>query len=388
MIFYGRQTIDSEDITNVIEVLQSDLLTTGPQVEIFEKKLCEYTGARYAVAVSSGTAALHLISLALLEPGDRVLTTPNSFVATSNAILYAGARPIFVDIDEYGNIDLDQCIALLEQDRNIKALYGVHFSGKPLDMQKLRFIKEQFGVVIVEDAAHALGAKYEEGTIGDCRYSDAVIFSFHPVKAITTGEGGAVVTNNEEIHKKLQTLRNHGIVKEGFANKEMAFDSKGNRNPWYYELQELGYNYRITDIQCALGISQLKKLDRFIQKRQEIAKRYDEAFASSPIRPLYRFDPHKAYHLYVVRVDFSKLTLTKAELFYAMREAGIALQLHYIPINKQPLYQRLGYGEEKLPRMYRYYEEAFSLPIYPSLSKDDQEYVIENVMNIVQGHWR
>ena len=385
MIPYGRQSIDKKDVDALIEVLKSDFLTTGPKIGDFEKALCKYTGARYAVAVSSGTAALHLVSIALLRPGDKVITTPNSFVATSNAILYANAKPIFVDIDEYGNIDLDRCIELLERDRGIKALYGVHFSGKPLDMQKLRFIKEQFGIVIVEDAAHALGAKYEEGKIGDCHYSDAVIFSFHPVKAITTGEGGAIMTNSEELYKKLKTLRNHGITKENFINHDMAYDSKGNLNPWYYELQESGYNYRITDIQCALGLSQLEKLDSFIQKRQEIAKRYDEAFKNTPIRPLYPFDANSAYHLYVVRINFSKLTLTKAEFFYALQKAGIALQVHYIPINKQPLYQRLGYGKEKLPQTYRYYEEAFSLPIYPMLSQNDQKYVIEQLLKIVRG---
>ena len=386
MISYGRQNIDKKDVNALIEVLESDFLTTGPKVGDFEKALCKYTGAKHAVAVSSGTAALHLVSIALLRPGDKVLTTPNSFVATSNAILYAGAKPIFVDIDEYGNIDLDQCIALLEQDRNIKALYGVHFSGKPLDMQKLRFIKEQFGIVIVEDAAHALGAKYEEGKIGDCCYSDAVIFSFHPVKAITTGEGGAIMTNSEELSKKLKTLRNHGITKENFINHDMAYDSKGNLNPWYYELQESGYNYRITDIQCALGLSQLEKLDSFIQKRQEIAKRYDEVFINMPIRPLYPFDTNSAYHLYVVHIDFSKLTLTKADLFYAMQKAGIALQVHYIPINKQPLYRSLGYGSEKLPQMDRYYEEAFSLPIYPTLTYEEQNYVIDQLLKILDAN--
>jgi len=397
---YGKQTIQEDDINAVIEVLESDYLTTGPKVEEFEKALCKYTGAKYAVSVSNGTAALHISSLILLEKGDLVLTTPNSFVATSNSILYAGAKPIFVDIKEDGNIDLDKCIEILEQfgDR-IKALYIVHFSGNPVEMEKVKYIKEKFNINILEDSAHAIGAKYkwkmENGKwkmkkIGSCQFSEVAIFSFHPVKHITTGEGGAILTNDEEIYKKAKILRNHGIVKKmengkwKMKNEEMLFDKKGNINPWYYEMQMLGFNYRITDIQCALGLSQLKKLDKFIQKRQEIAKRYDEAFKDTIIKPLYPFNENSSYHLYVVRVDFNKLNITKAELFYKMREFGIFLQLHYIPINKQPYYQSLGYGNENLPNMYKYYEEAFSLPIYPNLSEEEQNYVIDKLKEFLK----
>jgi len=218
-----------------------------------------------------------------------------------------------------------------------------------------------------------------------CEFSDVTTFSFHPVKHITTGEGGAILTNDEEIYKKAKILRNHGIVRSNqvakFQVPELAFDEKGNINPWYYEMIELGFNYRITDIQCALGLSQLKKLDKFIQKRQTIAKRYDKAFKNTIIKPLYPFNENSAYHLYVVRVDFNKLDITKAELFYKMRENGVFLQLHYIPINKQPYYQSLGYGDENLPNMYKYYKEAFSLPIYPSLSEEEQNYVIAKLCN-------
>ncbi|WP_456489398.1 UDP-4-amino-4,6-dideoxy-N-acetyl-beta-L-altrosamine transaminase [Caminibacter pacificus] len=381
---YGRQYIDQNDKNAVLEVLDSDFLTTGPKVRELEKALCEYTGAKYAVVVSNGTAALHIASLILLNPGDLVITTPNSFLATSNSILYAGAKPIFVDINEDGNINLDEVIKLLEKNPKIKAVYPVHFSGNPIDMEKLKFIRENFNVKILEDAAHAIGAVYDEGKIGNCKYSDITIFSFHPVKHITTAEGGAILTNDEEIYKKALILRNHGMVKENFINKDIAYDEKGNINPWYYEMQMLGYNYRITDIQCALGISQLKKLDSFIQKRHEIAKKYDKAFENSKIKPLYSFNKNSAYHLYVVRVDFSKLNITKAELFYKMREAQIGLQLHYIPINKQPYYQNLGYGNENLPNMYKYYEEAFSLPMYPALSKKEQEYVIEKLFEVLK----
>ena len=393
IIPYGKQTIDENDKKAVIEVLDSDYLTTGPKVEEFENSLCKYTGAKYAVAVSNGTAALHISSLILLEKSDLVLTTPNSFLATSNSILYVGAKPIFVDIKEDGNIDLDKCIEILEKNKDIKALYAVHFSGNPVEMEKLKYIKEKFNIKILEDSAHAIGANYESEKckvksekckIGDCQYSDIATFSFHPVKHITTGEGGAILTNDEEIYKKAKILRNHGMVKENFINKDLAYDKKGNLNPWYYEMQMLGFNYRITDIQCALGLSQLKKLDDFITKRHQIAKKYDKAFENSIIKTLYPFNENSSYHLYVVRVDFNKLNITKAELFYKMKEAGIFLQLHYIPINKQPYYKKLGYGNEDLPNMYKYYEEAFSLPIYPSLSEIEQNYVIEKLKENLQ----
>jgi len=384
MIPYGRQSINENDKKAVLETLQSPFLTTGPKVEEFEQKLCEYTGAKYAVALSSGTAALHVASLILLKQGDLVLTTPNSFVATSNSIVYANAKPVFIDIKEDGNIDLDKCIQTLEKFQGrIKALYAVHFSGNPVEMEKLKYIKEKFNITILEDACHALGAEYLHGKIGNCKFSDITIFSFHPVKHITTAEGGAILTNNEKIYKKAKILRNHGIVKNSFINLDMAYDKKGNLNPWYYEMQYLGFNYRISDIQCALGISQLSRLDKFVKKRRQIAQSYDNAFKDSIVKPLYTYNPNSAYHLYVAKIDFEKLKITKAELFYKMRENNIALQLHYIPINKQPFYQNLGYGNENLPNMYRYYEEAFSLPIYPDLTESQQQYVIQKLFEII-----
>ena len=288
---------------------------------------------------------------------------------------------------ENGNIDLDKCIELLEKNKNIKALFGVHFSGNPLEMEKLKYIKEKFNIKVLEDAAHALGAVYkwkmENGKwkinkIGGCEFSDVTIFSFHPVKHITTGEGGAILTNDEEIYKKALRLRNHGINRDGNWQSELE------KGPWYYEMVELGYNYRITDIQCALGISQLKKLDKFIQKRREIAKRYDKAFENTIIKPLYKFNPNSAYHLYVVRVDFDKVKITKAKLFEEMRKRGIGLQLHYIPINKQPFYKSLGYGSEYLPNTYRYYKEAFSIPMYSGLSEEEQDYIIKSLFEVLK----
>jgi len=373
MIPYGKQWIDQSDIDAVVETLHSDYLTTGPKVQSFEKAIASYCGANYCVAVANGTAALHLISLVLLKKGDKVLTTPNSFLATSNAILYAGAIPIFIDIASDGNIDLDLCEEALKQDPSIKAIYGVAFSGHMLDQKKLKHLKKTYSVTILEDCAHAIGAK--EGTIkaASCTNSDASILSFHPVKHMTTGEGGAVTTNSKEIYEKLLMLRGHGMVK----TPEMK--------PWEYEMQTLGFNYRITDIQCALGLSQLSKLDRFIDRRIEIAKQYDTAFANTIVKPLYTYDGKSSYHLYVVQVDFSQLSITKEELFVRLKEKGIGIQLHYIPINKQPYYQSLGYGNEKTPVMDTYYEACFSLPMYPKLSNDEQEYVIESLLEVLHG---
>jgi UDP-4-amino-4,6-dideoxy-N-acetyl-beta-L-altrosamine transaminase len=370
---YGKQSINQDDIEAVTQALQSDYLTTGPKVKEFEDKICEYTGAKYSVAVANGTAALHLASIVLLNENDKVLTTPNSFLATSNSILYVGAKPIFVDICENGNIDLDLCEEELKKDTSIKAIYVVHFSGNPVNQEKLKYLKETYNIKILEDCAHSIGATDGEIKAGSCENSDCSIFSFHPVKHITTGEGGAITTNNKDIYEKLLLMRGHGMLKTP--------DMK----PWYYEMHSLGYNYRITDFQCALGLSQFKRLDSFIARRKEIAKNYDTAFTNSSIKPLYLYDGKSSYHLYVVQVDFSKLSITKAELFNQMREKNIGLQLHYIPINKQPYYVSLGYGEEKTPMMDKYYEECFSLPMYPSLNDDEQDYVIECLMEIING---
>ena len=369
---YGKQSIDEDDINSVVEVLKSDFLTTGPKIKEFEDELCKYTNAKYCVAVANGTAALHLASLVLLNKGDKVITTPNSFVATSNSILYVEAIPIFVDIQEDGNIDLDLCEEELKKDSSIKAIYVVHFSGNPIEQEKLKYLKESYNIKILEDCAHSLGATFEDIKAGSCENSDCSILSFHPVKHITTGEGGAVTTNSKEIYEKLLELRAHGIKRlQEFA-------------PWYYEMHSLGFNYRITDMQAALGISQLKKLDSFVKRRKEIALKYDKALLNSVVKPLYSFNNNSSYHLFVVKVDFSKLNISKVELFNKMREKNIGLQLHYIPINKQPYYKSLGYGNEDTPIMNRYYDECFSLPMYSSLSNEEQEYVIKTLFEILK----
>ena len=369
---YGKQSIDEDDINSVVEVLKSDFLTTGPKIKEFEDELCRYTNAKYCVAVANGTAALHLASLVLLNKGDKVITTPNSFVATSNSILYVEAIPIFVDIQEDGNIDLDLCEEELKKDSSIKAIYVVNFSGNIVNQKKLKYLKETYNIKILEDCAHSLGATFEGIKAGSCENSDCSILSFHPVKHITTGEGGAITTNSKEIYEKLLELRAHGIKRlPDFA-------------PWYYEMHSLGFNYRITDMQAALGISQLKKLDSFIKRRKEIALKYDKALLNSVVKPLYSFNQNSSYHLFVVKVDFSKLNISKVELFNKMREKNIGLQLHYIPINKQPYYKSLGYGNEDTPIMNRYYDECFSLPMYSSLSNEEQEYVIKTLFEVLK----
>ena len=373
MIPYGKQFLKQDDIDAVVETLNSDYLTTGPKVKAFEDALASYCEVKYCVAVANGTAALHLASLVLLKENDKVLTTPNSFLATSNAILYANAKPVFIDIAEDGNIDLDLCEKALQKDSDIKALYPVAFSGHMVDQKKLKHLRETYHIAIVEDCAHAIGAKDADIKAASCTNSDMSILSFHPVKHMTTGEGGAITTNSKEIYEKLLTLRGHGMVK----TPEMK--------PWEYEMRELGFNYRITDIQCALGLSQLQKLDSFIERRIKIAQKYDKAFSNTIVKPLYTYDSKSSYHLYVVKVDFSKLTLSKVDLFNRLREKDIGIQLHYIPINKQPYYKSLGYGNENTPVMDKYYRECFSLPMYPKMSDEEQEYVIQSLFEVLNG---
>lgn len=370
---YGKQTISEDDINSVIEILKSDFLTTGPKVKEFEEKIASYCGSKYCVAVSNGTAALHLASLILLNENDKVLTTPNSFLATSNSILYVNAKPIFVDIKEDGNIDLDLCEEELKKDFSIKAIYVVHFSGNPVNQKKLKYLKETYNIKVLEDCAHSIGAIFDGIKAGSCINSDCSIFSFHPVKQITTGEGGAITTNSKELYEKLLLLRGHGMS----PSADIA--------PWHYDMIELGFNYRLTDISCALGLSQIKKLDSFLYLRRAIAKRYDDFFSKIDfIKPLYTFTNNSAYHLYVIKIDFEKLNITKKEFVLKMRENSIGLQLHYIPINKQPYYKNLGYGNENTPVMDEYYKKAISLPIYPNLTHEEQNYVCEKILEILK----
>jgi UDP-4-amino-4,6-dideoxy-L-N-acetyl-beta-L-altrosamine transaminase len=390
LIPYGRQSINSDDCNAVCQVLKSDFLTTGPKIKEFEKKISEYTGARYAVVVSNGTAALHLASLALLSPGDTVLTSPNSFLATANAVLYANARPQFIDIIENGIIDLELCEKELKKNNRNKAIYAIQFSGNPVDQDKLAYLRKTYDIKILEDCAHSLGAVFfsQNGSktkSGSCQNSDLSILSFHPVKHLTTGEGGAITTNSERLYQQLLSLRNHGMVSkaEDLQQQNMSTDEKGNRNPWYYEMQQLGFNYRLTDIQCALGIEQFKRLDGFVNRRREIARKYDRFFVDLDwVKPLYPYNKNSSYHLYVLLFDFKKLGMTRAEFFFKLKEMKIGVQVHYIPINKQPYYRQLGYGNEVTPCMDHYYTRAVSIPMFPALKDMEQNHVIQTILDL------
>jgi len=373
---YAKQDISEDDISSVCEVLRSSFLTGGDKVQAFEDALSAYCGAKYCLAVSSGTAALHLCALALLKQNDEVLTTPNSFVATSNAILYARAKPKFIDICEDGNINLDLCEEELKKNKNIKALFGVHFSGNPLNQEKLKYLKEKYNIKILEDCAHSLGASFKGVKAGSCKNSECSIFSFHPVKHITTGEGGAITTNSKKLYEKMKLLRSHGIS----PAKSETF--------WTYDMLCLGFNYRLSDISCALGLSQLKKIKTFLEKRRILAKSYNELFLNTCVQPIYKYTPNSSYHLFVVRVDFSKLKINKEELLTLLKAKNIGTQVHYNPINKQKYYKELDlgkdYGKEKTPVMDAYNSQAFSLPMYTKLSQDEQKYIVKTILDILQ----
>jgi perosamine synthetase len=390
MISYGRQHIDEQDIQAVVECLRSSALTQGPIVEKFEQAVSAYTGARYAVAVSSGTAALHIAALAAgIGPGKSILTSPITFVATSNSAIYAGGSVHFADIDsESLNINPVEIAKKLERHSEIKVVIPVHFSGLTCDMVAVKQLADDFGAVVVEDAAHALGSRYVDGTmVGNCKYSLMTVFSFHPVKSITTGEGGLVTTNDENIYRKLLRLRSHGINKntDNYLSPNNA-TTNGLSNPWYYEMQEIGFHYRITDIQCALGVSQLKKINHFIRRRRALVNRYDLSFADSTlIRPAQVSGRNEsAHHLYPVRINFAELGISRAKFMNDLRQNGVTTQVHYIPVTIQPFYQRLGFKVEDYPHANKYYAEALSLPLYVDLSDAQQESVISLVLELLR----
>ena len=370
---YGRQSVDENDIQAVLEVLRSDYLTTGPKISEFEKKAADYVGAKYAVAVNSGTAALHIACLAAgIGKGDEVITTPVTFAASSNCVLYCGGTPVFADIDEDTyNISARE-IEKKITDRT-KAVIPVHYTGQPCDMDEITSIARKHNLIIIEDAAHALGASYKNKMIGSI--SDMTCFSFHPVKPITTGEGGMVVTDDEELYKRLILFRSHGITRDESL-------MTANEGGWYYEQLELGYNYRITDISCALGISQMDKLDGFIKRRREIAGRYDEAFKGNEniITPKQLSGCESGWHLYMIQV----VNKDRKEVFDRLRSEGIGVNVHYIPVYKHPYYKKNGYADCKCKKAETFYERAISLPIFPALTDEQQEYVITKVNEAVK----
>ena len=374
IIPYSRQWVDESDIREVIKVLKSDWLTQGPKIKEFEDALCKYTGAKYAVAVSSGTAALHISCLAAnIKRGDEVITSPITFVASANSVLYCGGKPVFADIQkDTANIDPEEIKKKISP--NTRAIIPVHFAGHPCDLEEVKKIAQKHNLLIIEDAAHALGAEYKKSKIGSCKYSDMTIFSFHPVKHITTGEGGAVLTNQEELYQKLLLFRNHGITKK---KKKMAkFDG-----PWYYEMHELGFNYRITDLQCALGINQLKKLEKYIERRRELVRIYNEELSKIDkiILPVEKPYARSSWHIYFIKLkDVSKRRL----VFKELQKSNIGVQIHYIPIHLQPYYQNnFGYKVGDYPKAEEYYSSTITLPLYPKMTDRDIKYIIKILKN-------
>jgi perosamine synthetase len=367
---YGRQWITDEDIEAVVAVLKSPFLTQGPKIEEFERKVADYVGAKYAVAFSNGTAALHGACFAAgISEGDEVITTPITFAATSNAVLYCGGKPVFSDIDERTyNIDPKEIRKQITA--NTKAIIPVDFTGQPADMDAIMEIADEFGLVVIEDGAHSLGAMYKGRKVGTL--ADMTMFSFHPVKPVTTAEGGIIVTNSEEYYEKLKRFRSHGIINQNLSRDE---------GPWYYEMIDLGFNYRMTDIQAALGISQMDKLDRFIKRRREIANMYNEAFKDLDcvVLPKQLEGTKSGWHLYMLQLKLDRLARSRREIFENIRAENIGVHVHYIPVYWHPYYQKLGYQRGICPKAEQWYEQALTLPIFPRMSDEDVKDVIEVV---------
>jgi len=399
VIPYGKHYIDDDDINAVVKVLKYGMLTQGPKILEFEKKVANYVGSKYAVAVANGTAALHLSCLALnLSKDDEVITSPNTFVATSNSILYVGAKTVFIDIDKKNlNIDINKIEQVIQASNNIKAIFPVHFAGLPCDMERIKKIALKYNLAIVEDASHALGASYIDGSkVGNCKYSDLTVLSFHPVKGISAGEGGMITTNDKMLYQKLTLLRSHGISKGNFEfpgislpdnsliNKDEAIEN-GELKRWYYEMQFLGYNYRITDIQCALAISQMDKIDTFLESRRSMARFYDQAFAEIPnITSLQLHGRNdSSHHIYVVSINFKKIGISRHQFMKRLAEEGVGSQVHYIPVVTQPYYQAMGYDIEHYPQTKDYYQNTLSIPLFYGLSNLQQQMVISSIINLI-----
>jgi UDP-4-amino-4,6-dideoxy-N-acetyl-beta-L-altrosamine transaminase len=386
MIPYGRQDITQADIDAVVGVLQSDFLTQGPMVPRFEECVAQHVGASHALAVNSATSALHIACLALgLGPGDRLWTTPITFVASANCGLYCGAQVDFVDIDPITYnlcpIELGRKLEQAERDGKLpKVVVPVHLCGQPCDMQAIHGLAQRYGFKIIEDASHAIGGKYRGEFIGNGRYSDITIFSFHPVKIITTAEGGMALTNDAELANKMALLRSHGITRDP---EQMTHEADG---PWYYQQIDLGFNYRMTELQAALGVSQMERLDQFVARRHQLAVRYNVLLAGLPVtKPWQHSDSYSGLHLYVIRLQLGRLQKSHRQVFESLREQGIGVNLHYIPVHTQPYFQRMGFKVGDFLQAESYYAEAISLPMYQAMSEQQQDTVIAAVRKAVDA---
>ena len=381
MIYYGHQHITEKDIQAVERVLHSDWLTQGPAIESFEKKVANYCGAKYAVAVTNATSALHIACKAAdLGEGDVLWTSPITFTASANCGRYCGADVDFVDIDDKTyNMSVAELRHKLETAvKKPKVVIPVHLAGQSCDMEAIKALADEYGFKIIEDASHATGADYKNTKVGSCCYSDMTVFSFHPVKIVTTGEGGIVLTNNKELYEKLKLYRSHGITRDSDL---MTQEADG---PWYYQQIELGFNYRMTDMQAALGCSQMDSLDEFVARRRYLVKRYNEKLKNLPLRTPYQDEAtNPSWHIYIIRADFTKVKLSKKEIFARMRDRGIVLNLHYIPVHTQPYYQKLGFQKGDFPVSEKYYEEAITLPLYYDLTDEQQDEVIEALKEVL-----
>ncbi|MBU1538691.1 MAG: UDP-4-amino-4,6-dideoxy-N-acetyl-beta-L-altrosamine transaminase [Alphaproteobacteria bacterium] len=382
MIPYGRQDISQEDIDAVVETLRSDFLTQGPAVPRFEKVVADYVGATHAVAVNSATSALHIACLALgLGPGDWLWTSPITFVASANCALYCGANVSFVDIDpDTYNLsveDLERRLISAERDGRLpKIVVPVHLCGQSCDMAAIADLAKRFQFKLIEDASHAIGGRYGNGSVGNCRYSDITILSFHPVKIVTTAEGGMALTNDDALAAKMALLRSHGITRD-----PSSMDG-GSEGPWYYQQIDLGFNYRMTEMQAALGLSQMARIETFVSRRQDIARRYDELFRdTSLVRPVQKPYAYSAYHLYPVRVS----SAIRREVFESLRESGIGVNVHYIPVHLQPYYRAMGFAPGDYPEAERYYAEAISLPLFPAMTDMMQDQVVAATKSALQS---
>lgn len=380
LIPYGRQEITKADIDAVVDVLQSDFLTQGPQVPAFEEKVQKYCGVNYAIAVNSATSALHVACLALgVQAGDVIWTSPVTFVASANCALYCGATVDFVDINpQTYNMDVDLLEQKLKQAKQLpKVVIAVHLCGQPCDMKRIHELSQQYGFKVIEDASHAIGGRYRGTPVGRCEYSDITVFSFHPVKIITTAEGGMSLTNDSSLANKMRLLRSHGITRDPL---EMTHEPDGS---WYYQQIDLGFNYRMTELQAALGLSQMERLNEYVERRHQLAQRYNELLAKVPvIIPHQLENTYSGLHLYVIRLQLDKISKTHRQVFEELRQRGIGVNLHYIPVHLQPYYQAMGFKKGDYPEAEQYYAEAISLPMYPTMTVAQQNEVVDALKSI------